>query len=233
MISRTKKVILFIAEGPTDEETLSPVLKKIFQKEDVRFHIVHGDLTSNWSINAQNAVKTVNQHIDIERKRYGFGKKDILKVIHLVDMDGAFIREDQVVYADQGEILYFNDHIETRSPETVINRNLRKSQILSRLSLTGKIGTIPYSIYYFSRNLEHIFHNSKKNLTDEEKVNYADAFADRYSSNPSAFISLLSGNDFTVPGNYRDTWEFISQGNNSLNRHSNFHLLFQEIPENE
>ncbi len=50
MINRTKKVILFIAEGPTDEETLSPVLKKIFQKEDVRFHIVHGDLTSNWSV---------------------------------------------------------------------------------------------------------------------------------------------------------------------------------------
>ncbi|WP_349674840.1 hypothetical protein [Lacrimispora sp.] len=232
MINRTKKVILFIAEGPTDEETLSPVLKKIFQKEDVRFHIVHGDLTSNWSVNAQNAVKTVNQHIDIERKRYGFGKKDILKVIHLVDMDGAFIKEDQVVYADQAEILYFNDHIETRSPETVNNRNVRKSQILSRLSLTGKIGTIPYSIYYFSRNLEHIFHNSEKNLTNEEKVNYADTFADRYSSNPSAFLSLLSDNDFTVPGDYRDTWEFISQGTNSLNRHSNFHLLFQEFPEN-
>jgi len=232
MINRTKKVILFIAEGPTDEETLSPVLKKIFQKEDVRFHIVHGDLTSNWSVTAQNAVKTVNQHIDIERKRYGFGKKDILKVIHLVDMDGAFIKEEQVVYANQDEILYFSDHIETRSPETVINRNLRKSQILSRLSLTGKIGTIPYSIYYFSRNLEHVFHNSRKNLTDEEKVNYADTFADRYSSNPSAFISLLSGNDFTVSGDYRDTWEFISQGTNSLNRHSNFHLLFQEFPEN-
>jgi hypothetical protein len=232
MINSTKKVILFIAEGPTDEETLSPVLKKIFQKEDVRFHIVHGDLTSNWSVNAQNAVKTVNQHIDIERKRYGFDRKDILKVIHLVDMDGAFIKEDQVVHADQEEILYFNDHIETRSPETVINRNFRKSQILSRLSLTGKIGTIPYSIYYFSRNLEHVFHNSKKNLTDEEKVNYADAFADRYSENPSAFVSLLSGNDFTVPGDYRDTWEFISQGTNSLNRYSNFHLLFQEFPEN-
>ncbi len=233
MINRTKKVILFIAEGPTDEETLSPVLKKIFQKEDVRFHIVHGDLTSNWSVNAQNAVKTVNQHIDIERKRYGFGKKDILKVIHLVDMDGAFIMEDQVIYADQDEILYFSDHIETRSPETVINRNLRKSQILSRLSLTGKIGSIPYSIYYFSRNLEHVFHNSNKNLTDEEKVNYADTFADRYSTNPSAFVSLLSGNDFTVPGDYRDTWEFISQGTNSLNRHSNFHLLFQDFPENQ
>ncbi len=232
MINRTKKVILFIAEGPTDEETLSPVLKKIFQKEDVRFHIVHGDLTSNWSVTAQNAVKTVNQHIDIERKRYGFDKKDILKVIHLVDMDGAFILEDKVVYGNHDEILYFGDHLETRSPETVINRNKRKSQILSRLSLTGKIGTIPYSIYYFSRNLEHVFHNSRKNLTDEEKVIYADTFADRYSLNPAAFISLLSGNDFTVPGDYRDTWEFISHGTNSLNRYSNFHLLFSSPPGN-
>lgn len=231
MINKTKKVILFIAEGPTDEETLSPVLKKIFQKEDVRFHIVHGDLTSNWSVTAQNAVKTVNRHIDTERKRYGFEKKDILKVIHLVDIDGAFIQEEKVVYGKHEEILYLRDHIETRFPETVINRNKRKSQILSRLSLTGKISSIPYSIYYFSRNLEHVLHNSSKNLTNEEKVNYADTFADRYCLDPASFLSFLSGNDFTVPGDYRDTWEFISEGTNSLNRYSNFHLLFSSLTE--
>lgn len=232
MINRTKKVILFIAEGPTDEETLSPILKKIFQKEEVQFHIVHGDMTSNWSVTAKNAVKTVNQHIDIERKRYGFQKKDILKVIHLVDMDGAFVPEGRVLPGKGREILYYKDHIETQSPETVINRNERKSQILSRLSLTGRIGSIPYSIYYFSRNLEHVFHNRGKNLTDEEKVLYADAFADRYASDTAGFLSLLSGNDFTVPGDYRETWEFISQGVNSLNRHSNFHLLFSDSIEN-
>ena len=37
MASKTKKVILFIVEGPTDEDALSPVLKKIFQNEEVRF----------------------------------------------------------------------------------------------------------------------------------------------------------------------------------------------------
>ena len=31
MATDTKKVILFIAEGPTDEYALSPVLKKIFK----------------------------------------------------------------------------------------------------------------------------------------------------------------------------------------------------------
>ncbi len=75
MAAKTKKVILFIVEGPTDEETLSPVLKKAFQREDVRFHVVHGDMTSNWSVSGNNAVKTVNEHIEVERKRYGFNKK--------------------------------------------------------------------------------------------------------------------------------------------------------------
>ena len=154
MASKTKKVILFIAEGPTDEDTLSPVLKGIFQKEEVRFHIVHGDMTSDWSVNGKNAVKTVNAHIEMELKRYGLTKKDILKVIHLVDTDGAFIPKQQVFSSETGEIRYFEDHIETGSPETIAKRNEQKSQVLHRLCQTGKVGAVPYGIYYFSRNLE-------------------------------------------------------------------------------
>lgn len=226
MISRSKKVILFIAEGPTDEDTLSPILKKIFQNEEVRFHIVHGDMTSNWSVSVNSVVKTVYQHIETERKRYGFQKNDILKVIHLVDTDGVFIPESRVLLNQGKDIQYYEDRIETPFPKRVLDRNQRKSQILNRLSETGKVGTIPYRVYYFSRNLEHVFHNRTGNLTDAEKVNFADDFVDRYLSDPEGFLSFLSDSDFTVSGNYNDTWDFIAQGVNSLHRHSNFHLLF-------
>jgi hypothetical protein len=226
MASKSKKVILFIAEGPTDEDTLSPILKKIFQNEEVRFHIVHGDMTSNWSVSVNSAVKTVYEHVEIERKRYGFQRNDILKVIHLVDTDGVFIPSNRVIHNKVKDIQYYDDRVETASPKRVQERNERKSQILNRLSETGKVGTIPYHVYYFSRNLEHVFHNRTGNLTDEEKVNFADAFADRYLSDPNGFLSFLSDSDFTVSGDYNDTWKFIGQGVNSLHRHSNFHLLF-------
>jgi hypothetical protein len=228
MAAKTKKVILFIVEGPTDEETLSPALKKTFQREDVRFHVVHGDMTSNWSVSGNNAVKTVYEHIEVERKRYGIEKKDILKVIHLVDIDGAFIPADKVISGTKGAIQYFDDRIETADPEGVVDRNTRKSQVLHRLCTADAVGKVPYSIYYFSRNLEHVLHNDNGDLTDDEKINYADAFADRYGSDQKGFQAFISSDDFAVPGDFRETWNFIMQGLNSLHRHFNLHLLFQD-----
>ncbi|MDR0923762.1 MAG: hypothetical protein LBN31_05375 [Hungatella sp.] len=228
MAAKTKKVILFIVEGPTDEETLSPVLKKTFQREDVRFHVVHGDMTSNWSVSGNNAVKTVYEHIEVERKRYGIEKKDILKVIHLVDIDGAFIPADKVIPSKTGAIQYFDDRIESADPDGVVDRNTRKSQVLYRLCTADAVGKIPYSIYYFSRNLEHVLHDDNRDLTDDEKINYADAFADRYGSDQKGFQAFISSDDFAVPGDFRETWNFIMQGLNSLHRYCNLHLLFQE-----
>lgn len=227
MAGKTKKVILFIVEGPTDEDTLSPVLKKIFQREDVRFHVVHGDMTSNWSVSGNNAIKTVYEHIEVERKRYGFEKKDIMKVIHLVDIDGVFIPVDKVVRSTTGTIKYFDDRIESSNPSVIIDRNVRKSQVLHRLYTTDTVGKVPYFIYYFSRNLEHVLHNKERDLTDEEKVIYADAFADRYGSDQNGFQAFLSSVDFAVPGDFQETWDFITRGLNSLHRYCNFHLVFQ------
>lgn len=228
MAARTKKVILFIVEGPTDEDALSPVLKNIFQSDDVRFHVVHGDMTSDWSVSVSNAIKTVNNHIELERKRYGFEKKDIIKVIHLVDTDGTFVPSDKIIFNTTKEMQYFSDRIESTVPEKVVDRNKRKSQVLCRLYSTSKVGTIPYSVFYFSRNLEHVLHNNSANLTDDEKIKYADAFADRYSSDKEGFWVFISSSDFAVPGDYKDTWNFIMQDINSLHRYCNFHLLFQK-----
>ncbi|WP_024292688.1 hypothetical protein [Lacrimispora indolis] len=228
MGAKTRKVILFVVEGPTDEETLSPVFKKIFQREDVRFHVVHGDMTSNWSVSGANALKTVYEHIEVERKRYGIEKRDIMKVIHLVDLDGAFIPEDRVLGGKAGVVKYFDDRIESPDPDRIIDRNKRKSQVLHRLFAADAVGRIPYSIYYFSRNLEHVLHNSSEDLTDDEKISYADAFADRYGSDQKGFQAFLSNGGFAVSGDFHETWNFIMQGLNSLQRHCNLHLLFQE-----
>ena len=123
MAADTKKVILFIAEGPTDEDALSPVLKKIFQNSHVRFHVVHGDLTSDFTVDNSNAVKTVNSHIKMELDRYGFKRSDIIRVIHLIDTDGAFIPNANVVAGDVEHIQYEENQIVTKSVPRTIARN--------------------------------------------------------------------------------------------------------------
>ncbi|MEG2428715.1 MAG: hypothetical protein RSB58_09845 [Clostridium sp.] len=151
MAVSSKKVILFIVEGPTDEDALSPVLKRLFQNAQVRFHVVHGDISTNFSVNSSNAVSTVNDHIKMEMDRY-----------------------------------------------------------------------------YFSRNLEHVLHNDNGDLTDEQKVDWADQFANTYSDDSEGFVKFLSDSDFTVYGDYGETWRFIFDGTNSLHRYCNVHLIFSD-----
>ena len=76
--------------------------------------------------------------------------------------------------------------------------------------------------------MEHVLHNNSGGLTDEQKVDYADQFADTYSADPDSFVKFLSESDFTVNGDSGETWHFIFDGTNSLHRHCNLHLLFAE-----
>lgn len=228
MAGRTKKVILFLVDGPTDEGTLSPVLKKIFQNAQVRFHIVHGDITSELSISNANAVSMVNEHIKMEMDRYGFRRSDIIRIIHLIDTDGAFIPSNHIIAGDVEKIQYTQTHIIARYPDKTIKRNGRKTQAVKRLYPASKLGGIPYGLYYFSRNLEHALHGNIDDLSDAQKMDYADEFADRYVDAPDDFIQFLTDFEFTVQGDYGETWRFILAETNSLHRHCNLHLLFQK-----
>lgn len=228
MKSKTPKVILFIVEGPTDESTLSPVLKRIFESEKIRFHVVYGDLTSELSTHAANVKKTVNEHIKAEMRKYGYSKSDMLKVIHIIDTDGAFIPDTQVKLGTCQKIKYFKDEIESAEPQKTIQRNHRKSESVRRVYTAGKMGGVPYALYYLSRNLEHVIHNKSEDLTDNEKVLYADNFSCKYENKSAEFKAFISSKDFAVEGEYLDTWKFINEGTNSLHRHSNLHLIFEE-----
>lgn len=228
MAVKSKKVILFIVEGPTDEDALSPVLKKLFQSAQVLFHVVHGDISTDFSVDSRNAISTVNDHIKIEMDRYGFKRSDIIRVIHLIDTDGAFIPNANVVAGDVEKLQYEENRIVAKVVSQTIARNERKQRVLHRLYPAKKIGGSFYNVYYFSRNMEHVLHNNSGGLTDEQKVDYADQFADTYSADPDSFVKFLSESDFTVNGDYGETWHFIFDGTNSLHRHCNLHLLFAE-----
>lgn len=47
----SRQTILCIVEGITDQVALGASLAAFFGKDDVRFHIVHGDVTSDAGVN--------------------------------------------------------------------------------------------------------------------------------------------------------------------------------------
>lgn len=148
-------------------------------------------------------------------------------IIHIVDTDGVYIPEIDIKEADVEKAQYYEDHIDVKNVKAIVNRNRRKGGILYKLRKTGKINGIPYRIYFNSCNLEHVLYDELKDFTDEEKQILSDDFADKYDGKVNEFIEFISDNQIAVPGTFQKTWDYIEKDRNSLNRHSNMHLIFE------
>ncbi|MGB7604481.1 MAG: hypothetical protein WBL93_03295 [Lutisporaceae bacterium] len=223
---KTKKIILFIVEGISDQTSLALILSKLIKSENVRFHIVNGDITSDNFTTVTNAIIKVNDQIRRFINNNFFKKTDILKVVHLIDTDGTFVREDFIKKGDVEGFIYSPKFIKARNIETVLQRNQKKSGIVNRLSSCPEVSGIPYSMYYFSCNLEHVLHN-ECNMDDVKKVEVAEKFADAFYGKEKDFVEFIRSDEFAVLGDFKETWEFIKKDNNSLKRNCNFHLFFQ------
>lgn len=224
----SKKVILFIVEGIYDKVSLGTIVKKIYKDKNVFFQITDGDITTNENTTITNVIEKINDHIEIALKETHYKKHDIIKIVHLVDTDGTFVNDNKVIYEDIPKVQYTSDYIKTKFVESIRKRNSKKSQILSKLCTKKEINKIPYSVYYFSCNLEHVLHNIQ-NATKEEKENLADEFSERFYFIPEKFIDFISDEEILLSADYNQSWDLIKKGNNSLNRYSNFNLFFEDI----
>lgn len=224
---KTKKIILFIVEGITDEMSLSLILSKLVQDSRVQFHVINQDITADFNSNSQNIIRKIDSQIkQFLAQNNGLKKTDIKEIIHLIDTDGAFVKEEFVVEdMKQEKTFYTKNSIVTNKKGLIMERNDRKGRILNKLYQISNIGKIEYKIYFFSCNLEHVLHNSRNTTCDKKRV-YSYNFADLYVGKENSFVNFLSSNEFTTVGDYKETWQFIKEDCNSLNRYCNFHLYF-------
>jgi len=226
----SKRIVLFIVEGITDKNSLALVLSKIIEKDKiVKFKIINGDITTKNGVNAGNIHKKITDYIKEFIDGNVYKKSDILNIIHLVDTDGAYISDDLVLKKDVDNIEYNTQNIYAKNIDNIKKRNKQKSQILSKLSSTNVVYVnLPYRIYFFSSNLEHVIHN-KQSVCPEEKRKYSEQFEDKFITNPANFIEFMSSLEFALNGEYKETWEFIKKDTNSLKRYTNFNLYLNTI----
>jgi len=232
-----KKVVFVIVEGPTDEDALGVIFQRFFDKNTVRVKVIHGDITTERQINSSNILNHITETVKQSLKEYKLHKTDLLRVIHLVDTDGAYVPDSAIVFDESAEKpVYSPTQIKTANPEGLIQRNQQKKANLTRLHSARFIwGDIPYSVYYLSSNLEHALYN-ELNLTDEEKEKKALQFAKKYMNNISSFVALVRDSDFAVVSGYLPSWAFVKKDLHSLERHTNIGLCFgeeEEIKEDE
>ncbi|MEZ7722554.1 hypothetical protein O3885_01390 [Fusobacterium sp. 27098_8_59] len=229
MKKKAKKVILFLVEGASDLTSLE-FIDNINTNETIKFQITSGDVTSKLNITPQNCREEINKILLSFLERSKLRKTDIIKIIHILDIDGVYIPEINII-EDKNikKFLYTINGIVAPSKENVQKRNESKKQIVEKLLVTSKINSIPYEIYYMSCNLEHVLHDKLEDISEDEKKELANKFADRFYEKEIEFINFINNKDFKVLGDYKATWDFIKKDLNSVNRYSNFWLFFENL----
>ena len=59
----TKKIILFLVEGPTDEDALAAIFTKLVAEHDIEFDVLHTDITADEGMTAKYIEKKIKEEI--------------------------------------------------------------------------------------------------------------------------------------------------------------------------
>lgn len=108
-----KKIILFIVEGINDKTCLEGVLEKILESEEVRFQITEGDIATRHGIDEHKIRNEIGKIVRAFKDKYHLKPEHFMEVVHIIDTDGLFLKEDSVYYADVEGPLYMDDGIYT------------------------------------------------------------------------------------------------------------------------
>ena len=227
-MGKEKKVLLFVVEGPTEETALASIMECVFSSNRIFFDVVHGDITVQKGA-AKNPRECVRDWVLAQMGRgKGYGWNDLERIVQICDTDGAFVPIERVMPSSAPGIEYTDMAILTPNPGGVRARNNKKAEAMRQLSrvhaLTYRGKSVPYGLYFFSRNMEHALHGRGETLTDREKIRLANQFRRRFDGDPVGFREFISSEDILVPGDFRQTWDYLEDGVQSLERGSNVAL---------
>lgn len=224
-----KKIIVVIVEGPTDQTSLQYMLSKLYDGRRFHFAVVHGDITSDRGTNLGNVLVRIGNIVEKARLEGNFKKGDIHEVVHIVDMDGAYV-PDSAVIEDPEHIrpFYTESEIRTANRYGILQRNSRKSLILDKISSIHTLRGYMYNVYFMSADLDHVLHG-KRNCTDREKEENSLAFYRRCRRDIDEVTAFFRSEGISVGEDYPRSWKFIAEDLNSLRRHSNFNILLDRL----
>lgn len=246
-------IVIVIVEGKSEIACLKPILSTLYDDASPNYDVwfppsvsggtrVWGDFTSRNGITPETAPGCINKLIvDPLLEQLGhLPHERIGEIVHIIDMDGAYIDDSNIEYDPKKEKNYYDKgKIITANVEFVKKRNEQKRKNIDRLCsldyIIHKQGSnsrhIPYSVYFFSSNLDHMLHGDANIPSGTEKVKKADDFAEKYEDEPMEFIRAIKA----LPGTlnemtYEESWNYIRQrGNNSICPHTNINLLLDKI----
>ena len=105
-MASTRKVVLFIVEGPSDEAALGGIFTKIFSNAAVKFDVIHGDVTTSCQDPAKIREHVRNEILKHLARDRGYGWKDLERIVVICDTDGAFVPSSCIEASSDGRLHY-------------------------------------------------------------------------------------------------------------------------------
>lgn len=264
---KNRAFVCFCVDGPSDIDALKDSFTELFNEVcgddiNVDFRCAefqgenHGDITTLRNVDPTNIEKMIYKYYFKQQdKNSGLGWRDLTYIIHIIDLDGAYVADDAIREFTAEEMslanklltrgkakntLYMDDHIAVRperdsskqpSIPRMINRNSRKRKnieyLLSIDEITIGKKTVKYALYYFSSNLDHYLYG-EANLTGTEKICKAAWFREKYR-NAKLLTEFFENNEFSTKDDYMCSWKALRKGNSSISRGTNINLLIERI----
>lgn len=258
---REKNIIILI-EGPSERTVFGIAIPEMYESIGADYNVhfallyedceeIRGDITSKFGVTPETIEGLISKlYIGRVLEEKKFYARDISEIIHIIDLDGAYIPDDNIVQGDNPNNVdrpfYTENSIINQSVQNIVDRNARKrANIDALLSLPqGKIkvwhnpdnpkskqSLVPYSLYYFSSNMDHFIHHDANLPNSQDKFHLAEIFRNGFIDNTADYVSFFTGDpDAAGDMSYEESWTFIREpGLNSLARHTNIDLLFKRL----
>ena len=213
------KIIIFMVEGPSDEDVLiTPLENKLFSKQvRVRTKVLYTDILTKYSDNGKfetttsnvvSSIKEIVEEFFKKLKNIGVKYKDIGKIVYITDTDNCFLRE-AVHSKNKRNCLKILFSIET-------------------LFLGKKNGgkEIPFDVIFMSQNLEHVIKGELREYTDIEKKEISKEFSEKCYEDFSLYVELFKDEEVKKWDSYDESYSGIES---TEERASNMNCLLEEL----
>ncbi len=112
-----KKIVFVIVEGPSDKAALNVLLNSLYDKNSVVVAVTYGDITTERYSTAGNIVAKIGDFVRAYARNNHYKATDFQEVIHLLDMDGAYVPDDCIAEDSEAHgFVYSEDEIRQMMP---------------------------------------------------------------------------------------------------------------------
>lgn len=213
------KVILFIVEGPSDQDALIPWIAEELRKLRIRatVKVVYGDILTEYIVQYSRNFSVTPSNVKGEVKK-------------LIDnyLKTSTVKSDQIKMRDIEKIYYVTDtdncFIEIGDTPTNKKNCLLKMFNFHSIELSSE-KKIKFEVIFFAKNLEDVMY-SNENATNEEKEKLSIEFGIESLKNREKFISTFKNSDLKTWDTYEESYSGIKI---YVGRACNMNNLIDEI----